>query len=214
MAVIERRVGADGKIAFRARVRLKGHPPQTATFVRLTDARRWAQIEEAAIREGRHFKSVEAKKHTLGDLIDRYIRDVLPTKPKSQKQQKPQLIWWKEKLGHYLLWNVTPALLAEHRDQLIALKTRRHKPRSPSTVQEPRYTASVLIRSSSSAANAWLTTTEVGVLAVALARPTPESSLSEIPNEDSLSREYGRRRNNWLLRVESSVVHCVPSVEA
>lgn len=36
--------------------------------------------KEAAIREGRHFKFVESKKHTLGQLIDRYIRDVLPTK--------------------------------------------------------------------------------------------------------------------------------------
>jgi hypothetical protein len=75
MAAIERR-----GIGFRARVRIKGFPPQTAVFQRLTDARRWAQQTEAAIREGRHFRTTEAKKHTVEELIDRYIRDVIPQK--------------------------------------------------------------------------------------------------------------------------------------
>jgi len=57
MAVIEAR----GR-GYRARVRIKGFPPQSAAFERLTDARRWAQQTEAAIREGRHFKTSEAKK--------------------------------------------------------------------------------------------------------------------------------------------------------
>jgi hypothetical protein len=87
MAVIEAR----GR-GYRARVRIKGFPPQSAAFERLTDARRWAQQTEAAIREGRHFKTNEAKKHTLGELIDRYIRDVNPTKKRnSQGTQKAQL---------------------------------------------------------------------------------------------------------------------------
>lgn len=130
MAVIEAR----GR-GHRARVRIKGYPPQSAVFERLTDARRWAQQTEAAIREGRHFRTNEAKKHTLGELIDRYIRDVIPQKKaNSRGTQKAQLEWWKAQLGAYLLSNVTPALLAEHRDRLAFVDAERKVARSPSTV--------------------------------------------------------------------------------
>ena len=71
------------KTSYRVQVRIKGHPAQTKTFPRKTDAKKWATQTEAAIREGRHFKTVEAQKHTFADLADRYIRDVLPTKASS-----------------------------------------------------------------------------------------------------------------------------------
>jgi hypothetical protein len=72
MATIEKRTDATGTITYRVKVRLKGHPTQTAIFPRLTDARKWATQTEAAIRESRHFKTTEAKRHTLSDLIERY----------------------------------------------------------------------------------------------------------------------------------------------
>ena len=134
MAVIEKRKTKDGETHYRVKIRLKGHPPQTETHHRLGDAKRWAQETEAAIREGRHFKNSEAKKHTLGQLIDRYIRDVLPKKEKSQKKQTAQLLWWKEQIGSYLLADVTPALIAEKRDELLRGSTFRGSQRSTSTV--------------------------------------------------------------------------------
>ena len=98
MAVIEAR----GR-GYRARVRIKGFPPQSAAFERLTDARRWAQQTEAAIREGRHFKTSEAKKHTVAELIDRYICDVIPLKKaNSRGTQKAQMEWWKKQIGAHL----------------------------------------------------------------------------------------------------------------
>ncbi len=118
MASINKHIADDGKITYRVRVRLKGYPIQTATFDRLTDAKKWTQQTEAAIREGRHFKIAEAKKHTFAEMVDRYIRDVLPSKPKQQDKQTQQLNWWKSKLGHYLLADVTPALIVQYRDEL------------------------------------------------------------------------------------------------
>lgn len=134
MAVIEKRKTKDGEIRYRVKIRMKGHPPQTETHRKLTHAKRWAQETETAIREGRHFKTSEAKKHTLGELIDRYIRDVLPRKEKSQKKQKAQLLWWKEQLGSYVLAEVTPALIAEKRDEFLRGITSRGSQRSPATV--------------------------------------------------------------------------------
>lgn len=138
MANIEKRTSADGKTTFRVKVRLRGHPVQSATFERLTDARNWAQDTESAIRNNRHFKTAEAKRHTLADLIDRYIRDVLPRK-KDAKSQEQQLRWWKTRIGSYSLADVTPALIGEHRDKLIAEPIpSRGKDKSKAS-QTPRY---------------------------------------------------------------------------
>jgi hypothetical protein len=77
MANIEKRIN-NKQATYRVKVRLRGYPAQTATFERLTDAKRWAQQTESAIREGRYFKTTEAKKHTLGQAIDRYLKIILP----------------------------------------------------------------------------------------------------------------------------------------
>jgi integrase len=134
MATITERTAKDGTKRYRVEVRLKGYPAQTATFKRLTDAKKWISNTESAIREGRHFKTTEAKKHTLGDLIDRYIKDVLPTKPRQAPAQRPQLERWKDELGSYLLSDITSALIVEVRDRLLTETTPRGNIRNPATV--------------------------------------------------------------------------------
>lgn len=133
MATITKRTDNSGAATFQVKVRLKGHPTQAATFARLTDAKRWAQATESAIRENRHFKTTEAKRHTLADLVDRYAREVLPGK-KDGAHQGRQLDWWKGALGAYALADVTPALIAETRDALAAQPTHRGPTTSPATV--------------------------------------------------------------------------------
>ena len=132
MANIEKRISG-GATSYRVKVRLKGFPPQSATFERLTDAKKWAQHTESAIREGRHFKTTEAKRHTLAELVDRYCREVLPSK-KSKIDQAQQLGWWKTEIGRFTLADVSPSLLAEYRDKLGREITVRKKPRSPASV--------------------------------------------------------------------------------
>ena len=134
MAVVEKRKTADGQLRYRVKIRLKGQASQTETFHRLADAKRWAHETEAAIREGRYFKTAEAKKNTVGDLIDRYILGVLPLKKKNQKKQTSQLLWWKGQIGNLLLSELTPALIGEKRDELLRGITYRGSRRSPATV--------------------------------------------------------------------------------
>jgi len=134
MGDITKRVSENGEISFRVRIRLRGHPLVSATFSSKSKAKEWIQLTEAAIREGRHFKHAESKKHTLGDLVDRYIRDVLPTKPKSLEKQTAQLLWWKAQIGKHLLSDVTPALIVEYRDKLALGITVQGNKRSGSTV--------------------------------------------------------------------------------
>jgi integrase len=119
MATIRQRKQADGTTSYHVQVRLKGHRPETASFRRLTDARKWAQATEAAIREGRHFPTSAARQRTLEDLIDRYTQTVLPHKKRgSIAVQRPRLRWWREQIGPLRLADVTPAVLAEQRDIL------------------------------------------------------------------------------------------------
>lgn len=139
MASIEKRQDASGEITYRVKVRLKGYPAQSSSFKRLTDAKKWAVHTEASIREGRHFKYAEAKKHTLGELIDRYINQVVPSK-KSGRDYKQQLGYWKDELGHILLSDLTPAVIVERRDSLAGGLTNRGQ-RTPATVN--RYLASL-----------------------------------------------------------------------
>ena len=134
MALIETRRSPAGALSYRVRVRLKGHPPVTGTFKRLTDARRWVQDTESAIREGRYFATAEAKRHTLGDLVDRCVKEVLPHKPKNGSNTKHQLLWWKSKLGPYALAEVGAPRIVQFRNELLASKTRRGGAMSPSTV--------------------------------------------------------------------------------
>lgn len=134
MANIRKRTDTNGKITYAVQIRLKGYPPQTASFERLTDAKKWAASTESAIREGRHFKTTEAKRHTFTNLVERYIKDVLPSKPASYNKQKAQLEWWNERLGHYVLADITPALIVQYRDELANGITCRGTQRGPATV--------------------------------------------------------------------------------
>ena len=141
MASIRKRKNKDDTTSYRVDVRLKGFPPQRATFKRLTDARRWGQHTEAAIREGRYFKTAEARKHTCADLIDRYIAEILPNKPKQAKGQKQQLEWWKNEIGAHTLADVTPAQITQGRDKLMSGTTKQGSHRTPATVN--RYMAAL-----------------------------------------------------------------------
>ena len=83
MAAIEERKNSKGEKSYRAKVRVKGHPVQTATFKTKTEAKAWARNTESAIHEGRYFSFSASKKKTMSDLIDRYIEEILPLKPAS-----------------------------------------------------------------------------------------------------------------------------------
>ena len=128
MATIAKRKDKNGNTKYQVIIRLKGARSETATFARLTDAKRWAQDTESAIRDGRHFKTSEAKRHTLGEMIDKYISQFDPPSYKVA-----QLEWWKAKLGFHRLSDITPALIAEGRDELKNGITKRGTKRSPAT---------------------------------------------------------------------------------
>ncbi len=118
MADIQKRKKKDGKISYTARIRVKGYPTISASFERLTDARSWAAEKESMMKRGRKIKEIESRKHTLAELIDRYIEYELPKRKSDHKKFQTHLSWWKNKIGAYLLSDITSSLLSQCKDEL------------------------------------------------------------------------------------------------
>ena len=128
MAEIKERMKKNGKKTYTACIRIKGHKPMYATFDRKTDAQIWVQEYEPKIKRGKKITEYEATKHTLNELIDRYIEIELPKRKETdQKKYKMQLQWWKNHIGMYLLSNVTPALLSECKEKLTTEQSAKPK---------------------------------------------------------------------------------------
>ncbi len=118
MATIQERKKKNGKTTYTATIRVKGYPPMTATFDRKSDARLWVQEHEPEMKKGKHIKDYEAKKHTLAELIDRYIENELPQRKSDQQKFVTHLTWWKDKIGYYNLSRIDNIVLSEYRDIL------------------------------------------------------------------------------------------------
>jgi integrase len=119
MANIEVRKSIDGKDTYRVKIRLKGFPQQTATFDRLTDAKKWVQNTESAIREGRHFKTTQSKKFNLSNVIDKYLDEYLANNQKRKVDVVSKLNWWKDSIGYVVLADLTTSLIVKTRQLLI-----------------------------------------------------------------------------------------------
>lgn len=122
MASIQKRTLQNGGISYRVQVRLKGHPVERATFQRLSDARKWAQSTEAAMRERRYFKTSESQRHSVEEMIDRYLDKIYRENPKRLHDVKPILDWWKEHLGYCLLADFNRSLIST-KIELLGKKT-------------------------------------------------------------------------------------------
>lgn len=131
MADILKRSGTKGT-RYRARVRVVGHPPQTRTFERKTDAREWARQVEADLKRNRDFPQRQHQRKTLAELIDRYRQDGLPAS--CAGAYGPHLDWWAAKLGSYRLVDIGPELIAKLREELSRVPGNSGKQRGPTTV--------------------------------------------------------------------------------
>jgi integrase len=134
MANIEKRVNNKGQVSYRVKVRIKGCPAQSATFSSITKAKEWASRTENKIKDGKYLSQVKAKKHTIAEMIDRYIKYILPQKPKVAYDWERYLNTFKDMIGSYTLYDATPSLISEARDKIADVKTYKGTKRSGATV--------------------------------------------------------------------------------
>lgn len=161
MAVIEERKQKDGTTVYRVKVRIKGRPAESQTFGKRSDAKDWATKREYELKNELRFGIPATAKHTVGDLIDRYLESKFVSKLGTQDTSAASLAWWKQQIGHVRVSELTPALLSEQRDKLLntpyeankyAPADRVERRKSPATVV--RYMA-VFSHALSVAANEW-----------------------------------------------------------
>ncbi|ADI37914.1 putative integrase [Waddlia chondrophila WSU 86-1044] len=142
MASIRKFKKKNGKYSYKAIVRVNdGYPPDYKSFPTRKEAKDWGTQIEASRRQGSYFPEQVKAKHTLADLIDRYLNILQSTKPKSTKDIVRHLEWWKKRLGKYAVRNITADLIAGCRQELAEGSTYKGTMRSPSTVN--RYLASL-----------------------------------------------------------------------
>lgn len=139
--IVERFQKREKRTVYDAEVRIKGFDPQYRTFLDRKEAKEWIKATEADLRRGKCLHVGEAKRRTVHDAIERYLTVYLRQYLHRIKKQSQLLSWWENKIGSLHLSEITPAILAELRDQLAIETTCRKKIRSGATVN--RYLAAL-----------------------------------------------------------------------
>ena len=125
MATIRKR----GPYQWQAQIRKTGYPQQSKTFESRAEAEAWARALESEMDRGVFVSRSEAEQTTLGEALERYLREVTPTKKGADREAGKIRRWQARDLARRPLASIRGADLAEFRDQRLA------QGRSPYTVK-------------------------------------------------------------------------------
>jgi integrase len=117
VATYSERISKKGKKTIKVQIRLKGmSKPISFTAPNMTTAKKVAEQKEADIRAGR--LNPEETRHTVADLIDAYLSEVLPLAgdaPRWAFRKRSVLPLWKAEIGHLKLSEVQPHHVTAYR---------------------------------------------------------------------------------------------------
>ena len=104
---------------WQARVRRAGYPAQTRSFLTKADAERWARTVEVQIDRGTYETPGDYQQASLGDLIDRYMREVTP-RMKGAKEDLIRLAAIRRReICSIKIKNLTASRIASYRDDRL-----------------------------------------------------------------------------------------------
>lgn len=132
--------GRRQEFKYKALVRLTGWPTTSKTFRLKKDAEDWARRTEDEMVRGVFIQRAPAERTTLSAALDRYAREVTPTKKASSRVSELRRIGVvKRELGGYSMAALSSDLVADFRDRRLAgdvePKTGRRRPRAANTVR-------------------------------------------------------------------------------
>lgn len=114
MASIRERTGG-----WQARVTRKGFPSETGTFETHLAALKWAREIEAQMDRGRYQGHCGADSQSLGQILQRYMDEVSPSKKGAAEEVIRIKAIQRRKLAAYSLANLSPAAVAGFRDERL-----------------------------------------------------------------------------------------------
>lgn len=118
MPTIRKKIGVNGALSYHVQVRKRGYPVQTKTFSKSADAERWATIIESEMERGVFVSRTEAEATLVSDVLDRYEKEVLPTK-RGEQSDKSRVKTLKEAFGDYRLASLTSTQISKFRDRRL-----------------------------------------------------------------------------------------------
>lgn len=111
-----------GQVFYRAQVRIKGRPQQSARFPNRKEAHAWTASLESAIRESRHFPHAAARRTSFEALFEDYVNTVLKEPGRFDDKERGirerQLRWWARHFAGLSLADATADRISAARDLL------------------------------------------------------------------------------------------------
>jgi integrase len=119
MATVKARKRKKGTV-YCAEVRVKGHPRLSQTFDRQSDAMRWAEDTEKALRDGGHVGSAPPDDMLFDDALEKYLAETSSRKAKSTHRRELYQAKSLEFFSGHTLKEITPTLAAQFREKRSA----------------------------------------------------------------------------------------------
>lgn len=107
-----------GDRQWHVQIRKSGYPVQTKTFTTRSDAEKWATIIESEMERGVFVSRTEAEATLVSEVIDRYRREVLPSK-RGAASDESRLKTLDAHFGVYKLASITSTAVAKFRDERL-----------------------------------------------------------------------------------------------
>ena len=109
-----------GDLQWRARVRVKGYPDQSRTFMYREDAEKWARATERELETSGFIDRREAEKTSLRTVLERYAREVTPYKKSADIEAiKIEVLLRDSVLPNLKMSAVTSVAVAAWRDRRL-----------------------------------------------------------------------------------------------
>ena len=104
---------------WQARVRRSGFPVETQSFSSKQEAERWARSVETDMDGGAFRPANDQQKISLRKLIQRYMREVLPTMRGGREDAIRLSAICKKPIADFAITNLTPERIARYRDERL-----------------------------------------------------------------------------------------------
>ena len=108
---------------WRVKVRRRGFPDQTRSFDTKSAATSWAREIESEVDRGTFLDRTESERNTLGDMIERYLKEVTPMKKGAGPEDSRLRAFLRRPISKYKMSALSSAMFAQYRDERMEAVT-------------------------------------------------------------------------------------------